>query len=105
MHTDYGLPERAFFQKSQTFGLGQTNWANTFWDILGIFGQTTAPILALSPLPMVLSMWLFFQQKTLVFRPKTYKSQLIPNMISAVKNLENSHHTSVVVAYAQGKLY
>ena len=25
--TDYGHPERAFFRKSQTFGLGQTNWA------------------------------------------------------------------------------
>ena len=24
--TDYGHPERAFFQKSETFGLGQTNW-------------------------------------------------------------------------------
>ena len=25
--TDYGHPERAFFQKCETFGLGQTNWA------------------------------------------------------------------------------
>ena len=25
--TDYGHPERAFFQKLETFGLGQTNWA------------------------------------------------------------------------------
>ena len=25
--TDYGHPERAFFQKFETFGLGQTNWA------------------------------------------------------------------------------
>ena len=24
---DYGHPERAFFQKLETFGLGQTNWA------------------------------------------------------------------------------
>jgi hypothetical protein len=23
----YGHPERAFFQKFETFGLGQTNWA------------------------------------------------------------------------------
>ena len=25
--TDYRHPERAFFQKFETFGLGQTNWA------------------------------------------------------------------------------
>ena len=25
--TDYGHPERAFCQKFETFGLGQTNWA------------------------------------------------------------------------------
>ena len=25
--TDYGHPEAAFFQKSEAFGLGQTNWA------------------------------------------------------------------------------
>ena len=28
-NTDYGHPERAFFQKLETFGLGQTNWAET----------------------------------------------------------------------------
>ena len=27
--TDYGHPERALFQKLQTFGLGQTNLAET----------------------------------------------------------------------------
>ena len=26
-YTDNGHPERAFFQKFETFGLGQTNWA------------------------------------------------------------------------------
>jgi hypothetical protein len=32
--------------KSRTFGHGQTNWANKFWKIWGIFGQTiSAPIL------------------------------------------------------------
>ena len=33
--TDYGHPERAFFQKFEIFGLGQTNWAKknfvAFW--------------------------------------------------------------------------
>ena len=28
--TDYGHPERTFFQKFETFGLGQTNWAEKF---------------------------------------------------------------------------
>ena len=37
--TDYGHPERAFFRKPQTFGLGQTNWAEKYWGIWGIFGQ------------------------------------------------------------------
>ena len=27
IRTDYGHPERAFFQKFETFGLGQTKWA------------------------------------------------------------------------------
>ena len=26
--------------KSRTFGLGQTNWADKFWGIWGIFSQT-----------------------------------------------------------------
>jgi hypothetical protein len=45
--TDYEHPERAFFQKSEIFGLGQTNWAEIFCGIWGIFGQTIATILAL----------------------------------------------------------
>ena len=33
-------PERVFFfRKTQTFGLGQTNWAEHFWRIWDIFGQ------------------------------------------------------------------
>ena len=37
--TDYGRPMKPFSSKSQTFGLGQTIWADTFWGIWGIFGQ------------------------------------------------------------------
>ena len=37
---DNGHPERAFFQKFETFGLGQTNWAEILGGILGIFSQT-----------------------------------------------------------------
>ena len=33
-------PHEAFFSsKSQTFGFEQTNWANKFWAIWGIFSQ------------------------------------------------------------------
>ena len=42
-----GHPERAFFQKFETFGLGQTNWADFFGGILGIFSQTISTILAM----------------------------------------------------------
>ena len=64
--------ERAFFRNTQTFGHGQTNWAEKCRGIWGIFGQTTVPILA-----MVWSIF-FFLQKTLDFRPKTYNSQKTP---------------------------
>jgi hypothetical protein len=33
-NTYYGHLERAFFQKSQTFGHGQANWAENVWSIL-----------------------------------------------------------------------
>ena len=45
--TDNGHPERAFFQKFETFGLGQTNWAEISGDILAISSQTIGTILAL----------------------------------------------------------
>jgi hypothetical protein len=40
---DYGHPERAFFQKLESFGLEQTNWAEIF-EAIGIF---SAKLLAL----------------------------------------------------------
>ena len=46
-NTNYGHPERASFEKFKTFGLGQTNWAEIFWGILGIFGQSISSILTL----------------------------------------------------------
>ena len=45
--TDYGHPERPFFQKLETFGLGQTNWAEILGGIWAIFGQTISTILTL----------------------------------------------------------
>ena len=40
-------PRERIFKKIQTFGLVQTNWAENFGGIWDIFGQNTAPILAL----------------------------------------------------------
>ena len=45
--TDNGHPERAFFQKFESFGLGQTNWAEILGGILAISSQTIGTILAL----------------------------------------------------------
>ena len=44
---DNGHPERAFSQNFETFGLGQTNWAEILRGIWGIYGQTIGTILAL----------------------------------------------------------
>ena len=61
LHSETGTTDtqrELFFRKSQTFGLGQTNWAENFRGIWGIFGQTTAPILALwVPCPWF---WVFY---------------------------------------------
>jgi hypothetical protein len=36
-------PNEALFSLiSQTFGLGQTKWADKFWGTLGIFGRTVS---------------------------------------------------------------
>jgi hypothetical protein len=40
--TDYGCPMKPFSLKSRTFGLGQTNWADKFWGIWGIFSRTVS---------------------------------------------------------------
>ena len=37
---DNGHPEKAFFQKFESFGLGQKNWAEIWGGILGISSQT-----------------------------------------------------------------
>ena len=38
--TDYGRPMKPFSLKFRTFRLGQTDWADKFWGIWVIFGQT-----------------------------------------------------------------
>jgi hypothetical protein len=40
-------PRESFFQKLETFGLEQTNWAEILYGIWGISGQTISIILAL----------------------------------------------------------
>ena len=68
LRTDFGHPDRAFFPKSQTFGLGQTNWAKNFRNfggIWGIFGQTiNTHFGTVSPLSMFSIIQPIFLQKT-----------------------------------------
>ena len=42
-----GTQRELFFQKFETFGLGQTNWAEIFGGILAISSQTIGTILVL----------------------------------------------------------
>ena len=81
-NTKHGLRtprESFFFQKSRTFGLGQTFWAEIFWGIWGIFGQTIKTILALwVPCSWENVLGCFSYKKTLVLRPKTYYSKITP---------------------------
>ena len=54
-----------FTSKSRTFGLGQTNWADKFWGIWGIFGQTISTHFGtVSPLSMFSIIQPLFLQKT-----------------------------------------
>ena len=54
-----------FSLKFRTFGLGQTNWADTFWGIWSIFGQTISTHFGtVSPLSMFSIIQPLFQQKT-----------------------------------------
>ena len=40
LRTPNEVAMKPFLLKSRTFVLGQTNWADKFWGIWGIFGQT-----------------------------------------------------------------
>ena len=91
--TDYGHPERALFQKLETFGLGQTDWAEILWGIWGISGQTISSILSLWVPCSWESVAGSLLQKTLIFRFKTPKYS--QKKILAIKNLGNSFLTSV----------
>ena len=94
--TDNGHPERAFFQKSETFGLGQTNWAENIGGIWGIFGQTTAPNLAeWVPCPSESVRGCFFYKKLRFLGLKHTTPKCSQNKILAGKNLGKCLHTSV----------
>ena len=65
--TDDGHPERVFFRKSQTFGLGQTlltNWAENFGGIWGILDQNISThLVQWVPCPCFLSFNYYFHKK------------------------------------------
>ena len=85
-----------FFQKFETFGLGQTNWAKILWGIWGISGQTISTILAQwvpCPWERVAGSISYKKLWFLGLKHTTPKSS--QNKILAVKNLWNSVRTSV----------
>ena len=60
-----------FSLKSRTFGLGQTNWADKFWGVWGIFSQTNSTHFGtVSPLSMFSIIQPLFLQKTKPLYPQ-----------------------------------
>ena len=97
--TDCRRLMKLFLMISQSFGLGQTNWADKFGGIWGILAKLLALFLHRVPCPWQNGFGCFSNKK-LWFSGLTHiYPKYIPNMILAVKNLRNSHHTSVVGAY------
>ena len=91
-----GHPERAFFQKFESFGLGQTNWAEILGCILVISSQTIGTILALwVPCSWESVAGSFSYKKNWFLSLKHITPKSSQNKILAVKNLGNSVHTSV----------
>ena len=86
---------KPFFIKTQTFGPRQTNWADKFWGIWGIFSQCfNSHFGTVSPLSMFsINQPLFLQKK-----PSLYIQ--IPNTwLGLGFELEISHRVSVVRDY------
>ena len=89
--------QRELFSKIWNFGLGQTNWAEIFWGIWNIFGQTISTILALwVPCPWENVAGSFSYKKLWFLGLKHITPKCSQNKILAVKNLEKSLHTSVI---------
>ena len=94
--TDYGHSERAFFQKLETFELGQTNWAEILGGILAISSQTIGIILALwFPCSWESVAGSFSYKKSWFLGLKHTTPKYSQNKILAVKNLEKSLRSSV----------
>ena len=85
-----------FFQKFETFGLGQTNWAEIWGGILAISSQTIGTILALwVPCSWESVAGSFSYKKHWFLSLKHTTPKYSQNKILAVKNLEKSLCTSV----------
>jgi hypothetical protein len=69
---DYERPMKLLSLKSRTSGFGQTNWADKFWGIWGIFGQTSSTHFGtMSPLSMFsIIQPLFLKKNPLYPHPK-----------------------------------
>ena len=97
--TDYRYQERVFFQKSRTFGLGQTFWAEMFWGFWGIFGRTINTHFGnVSSMSMFSIIQPLFLQKTKPLCPNPKYLFGIGIWIGAAKNLRFSLRVSVVRA-------
>ena len=98
--TDYRHPEKVFIQKSQTFGFGQTNWADNFWGIWGTFGRFISTYFGtVGSLSMFSINQPLFLQKNQAF---ISNSQILI-LIWAAKNLRFSLCVSVVRAPDYGR--
>ena len=79
LHTDYGHPDRAFFSKIRNFWAWADKLGRNFMRHLGYFWPNYKHYFGtVSPLSMGKCSWFSFLQKTLVFRSKTYNSQILP---------------------------
>ena len=91
--------ESFFFQKLETFRIGQTNWAKILWGIWGISCQTISTILVLwVPCPWENVAGYLSYKKLWFLGLKHINPKCSQNKILAVKNLGNSVHISVVGA-------
>ena len=99
---DYGHSERLFFQKSWTFELKQTFFAEIFWGIWGIFVQTfSTHVGTLSFLSMFSNIQPFISTKKNYPTPKHLFGSKI--WILAPKNLRFGLCVSVVSAQMHWK--
>merc|ERR1719264_2412103 len=81
LEIDHGLqtPRQSFFSKIKNFWAWADKLGRNFMRHLGYFWPNYKHYFGtVSPLSMGKCSWFSFQQKTLVFRSKTYNSQILP---------------------------